>query len=295
MPEITIGIPFYNCEKYLVNCIKSVFAQTFTDWELILVDDGSTDRSLAIAQSIKDPRVKVFSDGVNKGIGARRRQIVDLTDSKYLAWWDADDIFHPKRLEEQYNILQNNEKIGIVDNSFFTMNANLNVFRLIEKKEGLVDKEKIKITPTIANGTTLGRTALYKKYNYDPKLGRSEDWDVWIRAMGEYDYYHINQPLYFRLHAYEGEKPRLDREFSNAKYASIIYLKHGFSKLGFLKAIKMVLRTYITTCGRVFFISIGKHNIFKIDKINTLTPEKKQQAESILKQIIETKVPGIDD
>jgi len=63
--SITIGMPFYNAEKYLADAIRSVFAQTYQDWELILMDDGSTDQSLEIAKSVDDPRVRVFSDGKN--------------------------------------------------------------------------------------------------------------------------------------------------------------------------------------------------------------------------------------
>ena len=68
--KVSIAIPFYNAEKYLRDSIRSVFAQTHQDWELILMDDGSTDGSLAIAKSIKDPRVSVYSDGQNKKLAA---------------------------------------------------------------------------------------------------------------------------------------------------------------------------------------------------------------------------------
>jgi glycosyltransferase involved in cell wall biosynthesis len=63
---VSIGISFYNCERFLPDAIRSVFAQTYQDWELILVDDGSTDRSLEIARSVNDPRVRVISDGLNQ-------------------------------------------------------------------------------------------------------------------------------------------------------------------------------------------------------------------------------------
>ena len=62
LPPVSIGLPFFNAERFLIDAVKSVFAQTHQDWELILMDDGSTDRSLEIAKSIRDPRVRVYSD-----------------------------------------------------------------------------------------------------------------------------------------------------------------------------------------------------------------------------------------
>ena len=105
---ITIGLPFYNAENYLELAIKSVFAQTYQDWELILMDDGSTDRSLEIAKSINDPRVSVYSDGKNKKLAARLNEIVRLAKYDYLARMDADDLMSTKRIETQMNILKNN-------------------------------------------------------------------------------------------------------------------------------------------------------------------------------------------
>jgi glycosyltransferase involved in cell wall biosynthesis len=72
---MTIGIPFYNAEAYLGDAIRSIFAQTYHDWELILVDDGSTDRSLEIARAVRDPRVRVISDGQNRRLPYRLNQI----------------------------------------------------------------------------------------------------------------------------------------------------------------------------------------------------------------------------
>src|SRR5690606_21713898 len=107
---VTIAIPFYNGEKYLELAIQSALAQTYTGWKLILLDDGSTDNSLAIANEYKkkDARIKVYSDGQNKNLGYRLNQIPELVDTKYLARMDADDIMHPKRIETQLRILEEN-------------------------------------------------------------------------------------------------------------------------------------------------------------------------------------------
>lgn len=98
---ITIGIPFYNAERYLADAIRSIFAQTYQDWELILVDDGSTDASLEIARSVKDKRVRVISDGTNKKLPARLNQIVGEAKYELIARMDSDDMASPRRFDKQ--------------------------------------------------------------------------------------------------------------------------------------------------------------------------------------------------
>src|SRR5690606_12105870 len=84
-PVVTIGIPFFNPGPLIEDAVRSVFSQTFSDWELILLDDGSTDESLRRVQQIRDPRVKVYSDGRNKGLVTRLNEITQLASGKYLA------------------------------------------------------------------------------------------------------------------------------------------------------------------------------------------------------------------
>ena len=110
MNLVYVGIPFYNAEKYLDYAIRSVLNQTYTNWKMTLIDDGSTDSSLALARKYtSDTRVKVISDGRNKGLVYRLNELVKLSDCKYFVRMDADDIMHPQRLEKQLRYL---EEIG---------------------------------------------------------------------------------------------------------------------------------------------------------------------------------------
>jgi len=103
--RVTIGIPFYNAEQTLADAVRSVFKQTIRDWELLLVDDGSTDGSLAIAQAVQDSRVHVYSDGRRRGLANRLNEITELAGGEYLARMDADDLMHPERLARQMDAL----------------------------------------------------------------------------------------------------------------------------------------------------------------------------------------------
>ena len=92
-PLLTVGIPFHNNEKTLLDAIRSIFSQTFQDWELILVDDGSTDDSLKLALSVEDPRVRVLpSDDQNRLLAARLNEITQAARGEFIARMDADDL-----------------------------------------------------------------------------------------------------------------------------------------------------------------------------------------------------------
>src|SRR3954468_15780628 len=104
-PRVTIGLPFVNSGETLPNAIRSVFAQTYDDWELILCDDGSTDISLEIARSVRDARVRVLSDGKNVGLPCRLNQIAAVARGEMLARMDADDLMHPNRIAAQVALL----------------------------------------------------------------------------------------------------------------------------------------------------------------------------------------------
>src|SRR5271165_1083579 len=113
-PLITIGLPFHNAEDTLLAAIGSIFAQSFQDWELILMDDGSSDGSARIARSIDDSRVRVITCQQNRGLAAVLNEIADAASGQYLARMDADDLMHPSRLERQLRILERGPEVDIV-------------------------------------------------------------------------------------------------------------------------------------------------------------------------------------
>lgn len=115
-PCITVLIPVYNAELYLKQAIDSVLSQTFTDFELLIINDGSTDSSLDILHSYSDDRLRIISQS-NAGIVKALNLGLDLAKGKYIARMDADDICYPHRLSTQFNFLQENpDYIGVGSN-----------------------------------------------------------------------------------------------------------------------------------------------------------------------------------
>lgn len=193
MTMVTVCIPFYNDRYFLKYAIQSVINQTYKNWKLILLDDGSTDGSLKIAKSyLCDERIEVISDGENKGLIYRLNQSIDLTKTKYYARMDADDIMHPKRLETQFNILSNNVKIDVLGSSAYSINKYNNIRGI----KGNNNHSLIKCTSFI-HPSICGKTEWFLKNRYNNLAERFEDYELWHRTVENSTFYLINTPLLF--------------------------------------------------------------------------------------------------
>jgi glycosyltransferase involved in cell wall biosynthesis len=113
-PEITIAIPFHNEVDMLAGAIRCVFAQTVSDWELLLVDDGSTDGSRELALSVRDPRVSVLGSADQQGISRRLNEITRVARADVIARMDADDAVHPQRIERELSLLRQRPELSAV-------------------------------------------------------------------------------------------------------------------------------------------------------------------------------------
>ena len=183
-PLISIGIPFYNAEKYLGFAIQSVIAQSYENWELILVDDGSSDNSLKIAQefSQRDGRIRVIYDGQNKKLPSRLNQIIQESKGEFIARMDADDIMHPERLEKQFNFLEKNINFDLVSSGIISIDNFNNIigYRCVESL--YTDFSVMKRSHPIAHPTVFARKNWYLRNQYNINFPRSEDFELWCRA-----------------------------------------------------------------------------------------------------------------
>lgn len=186
--KISIGIPFYNAEKYLAFAIQSVVNQSYKNWELILIDDGSTDKSLEIAKIFEnsDPRIRVISDGLNKRLPARLNQLINESKYEYIARMDADDIMHPERLERQVNYIDLNPELDLVATGIVSIDTenNIHSYRCVNS---IVTNVDINTGFPIAHPTVLARKSWYKRHYYTEDYPRSEDYDLWCRASASND------------------------------------------------------------------------------------------------------------
>jgi glycosyltransferase involved in cell wall biosynthesis len=113
-PLVTVAMPIYNAGKYLRLAVLSIVKQTFTNWEFLIIDDGSTDNALQYIADIHDARIRIFRDGENKGLAVRLNECIDLAQGKYFARMDHDDVSYPERFMQQVAALEENRTLDVV-------------------------------------------------------------------------------------------------------------------------------------------------------------------------------------
>lgn len=196
MSKVTIGIPFYNAEKFLSEAIESVLSQKFQDWKLILIDDGSVDRSVDIAKlyAATDSRIKIYADGTNKGLAYRLNEITRLTDTEFLARMDADDVMHPSRISEQIKVLTADPEIDVLGTNAYTMDENGMLIGLRIKD---VFDDQTKTVESFIHPTIMARTSWYENNPYDESALRMEDAELWFRTRDSSQFKVLLAPLFF--------------------------------------------------------------------------------------------------
>ncbi len=197
-PLVTVGIPFFNSAFTIETTIASIFAQTYDNWEIILIDDGSTDNSLEIAKRYEGDRVRVFSDGRNFGQGMRHNEITRLAKGELIAKMDSDDLSHSRRLEYQVEHLLKNQ-VDVVDTAIVGIDESLraisvrNLKPLPERLSPFDQYRKCLLT----QGSVLAKTEWFKRFPYDESLRRTEDRELWLRSYPNSRFSRLPQPLCF--------------------------------------------------------------------------------------------------
>ena len=185
---VTVAIPIFNAEKYLKYSIQSVLNQTYRDFELILINDGSTDKSLDIILSFHDERIRVIDDGENKGLIERLNQSVKLARGEYYVRMDADDIMYITRIEEQLVFLQSHPDIDVLGASIMTIDDE-NHIHGSGYSSGNVS--------SFFHPTVMGRTKWFLENKYTAWAKRAEDTELWIRTSHSSKFYSLGKPLLF--------------------------------------------------------------------------------------------------
>ncbi len=198
--KISIGIPFYNAEDFLADAINSVIKQSFTEWELILVNDGSTDKSLEIARSYekKDSRIRVISDGSNKKLPYRLNQIIDESKYEYIARMDADDLMHPDRIQIQLDYLKGNNDYDLVSTGLISITVE-NVVKGYRSVPKVIKSDGHSNNFPVIHASVLAKKSWFLRNKYSLDFPRAEDYELWCRAAKKNDFKIIVLPdlLYF--------------------------------------------------------------------------------------------------
>ena len=186
-PKISVLMPVYNAEKFLKEAIDSILNQTFKNFELLIINDSSVDKSKKIILSYKDPRIRYFENKENLGVARTLNRGLKLTKGEYVARMDADDVSYPRRLEIEYNEIIKDNKVAIVASFYEVINEN---GKYLYKIEDAYLAEEIYYALQFRNCLGHPTVMFNKKIILDEFNGyqnrEAEDYDLWLRVSKKY-------------------------------------------------------------------------------------------------------------
>jgi glycosyltransferase involved in cell wall biosynthesis len=182
-PIISIGLPVYNCAHTLAQTIRSILFQSFPNWELLVLDDGSTDRTVEAARKFQDSRIRLIIDGKRMGMPERLNQSIKLSMGRYFGRIDGDDIAYPGRFAAQIEFLRQHPDVDLIGG------GGMIFFRDGQprgKRVGPQSHEGICRRPAsgfpMMHPAFLGHTEWFKKWGYNPKIRGAPDQDLLLRS-----------------------------------------------------------------------------------------------------------------
>lgn len=303
--KVSIGITIYNAAATLPLTLRSIFAQTYHWDELLLIDDGSTDQSLAIARAVAeaDPRVRVLADGENRQIGARHTQMALEARGALLAKIDADDMMHPQRLAKQVAYMDAHPEVDILGTYTCLIDGDNQPFGI--RRYHVSDNPMLDLLRhnLVMQPTLIGRTQWWQTHQYRDDFYRAEDKEVFARAMHQTTFANIEEPLVFYrfLHPKTPEliQKRLRAYLLQMQMERRVYWMHVRSSLGTAYVIRQTLRSYLKENIYRAASYLGLYHRLRQFLYTTreidISPAQRLEAQTALEEIKQTPVPGLDN
>lgn len=189
----------YNGESYVSEAIDSVLNQTISDFDFLIIDDGSTDSSVSIIKQYKDERINLVTKEKNTGLIDSLNLGLQLVKGKYVARMDSDDINLPNRFEKQLAILESNPEIQVCGCWLKTFGKKVQVIKHKEFHDEIVASMLIHCSMTM--GSVMFKKKAFERFKFDETKKHVEDYDFWSRVAWSCKFYNLQEVLYlYRVH-----------------------------------------------------------------------------------------------
>ena len=206
-PMITVLMPVFNGEKFLQKAIQSILDQTFTDFEFIIINDGSDDSTLEIINLFHDPRIRVCSNEFSLGLVKSLNIGIKLARGRYIARMDCDDISLPTRLITQFRFLSIHPEISVCGSWIKTIGAGVGEIRKYPLTSEDIQCELLFRSPLAHPSVMFNREKLQDNLIYDERYEKAEDYELWVRLSQSFNLANINQVLLlYRCHNHQVSK-----------------------------------------------------------------------------------------
>lgn len=241
--KVSIIMPMYNAERFICKTIDSVLRQTFENWELIIVDDNSTDDSVNIVNSFEDNRIKLFVQKFNQGAASARNKAIEISTGDYLAFLDSDDIWKQNKLQKQIAFMEEN-KLNFTCTYYGKINEDDEDLNYTIKSPKILNYDGILLNCP-GNSTVVYNVKMLGK-NYIPSIKKRNDYLMWLQVIRK-----ANQLVcledtlsYHRVR----ENSLSSNKFKLVKYHWIIYRK--YENLSLWRSLRILGRIVVRTIFR---------------------------------------------
>jgi len=213
-PMLSVIMPVYNCELYVKEAVESILNQTFTDFEFLIIDDKSTDKTVEIIKQFSDSRIQLIEKPVNTGYTNSLNYALKIAKGEYIARMDGDDISMSERFLEQLHVLKSDDKICVCATNFTLIHSN----KYIQYPE---NNDAIKIAmlsfnPIVHPSVMIRKSAL-NDLEYDVSKEPAEDYDLWTKLIWLGNFYTIQKPL-LRYRVHENQISKVKSENQKNKF-----------------------------------------------------------------------------
>ncbi len=204
-PRVTVIMSVYNGEKYIGEAVESILNQTYKDFELLIINDGSTDSSKDIIYLYDDKRIRLINNKRNIGLTRSLNKGIRLSQSEYVARMDADDVSLPTRLEKQVKFMDANDDIALCGTWFQSIGNNSDVVWKVPEHDEEIRCLMLFHNP-IFHPTVILRRAVLEQFSlsYNPKYRYSQDYDLWVRMLAHSKASNLQEVLL--LHRFHAQK-----------------------------------------------------------------------------------------
>ena len=270
-PKISVGMPVLNGGQLIQIAVISMLNQSYKNWELIIIDDGSTDGAIKELNFHGDPRIRILEDKKNRGLSFRLNQAVALASGDYFARMDHDDICHPHRFAKQVEFLENNKNIDLLATQCIQIDEHDNfvgVLRVGEIHKELCSRPWLAIP--MPHPTWMGRIEWFRKNPYmDPVPYCCDDNELLLRAHS-YSHYHClpERLLAYRVRTHTGWQKRWKTRVAQLKVQTSYFKNHrrwGEFFLSLIAALARVIKDIFEELKSMKFIINGKSEIGSIN------------------------------
>jgi glycosyltransferase involved in cell wall biosynthesis len=276
--EVSVIIPTYNSACFLTDAIDSVLAQTLKDFEVIVIDDGSTDETESMMQKYGSAVRYIRQE--NRGVALTRNRGIDQSRGKHVAFLDADDVWLPHKLERQLAALSSRKDFRACYSAFSVADDNLRSIAVNRSDrrgsalEDLLLRGNVVATPSTV---VCERSLLELAGGFDPVMSQCADWDMWVRLAALTEFLYLDEVLA----TYRRHDGNMSRDASLLERDSILVLEKGFAMSGLPESLRTMrraafARNFMVLAGTYF--QAGRYGDFARCATKSVSMDVKQLA-----------------